>query len=224
MDSSYHNIYMCDLACIHMEDPQGKYIRWSENCVWQSFGDRVNIVKVTQPQPGLIPLEEKNLGVRLNPIGKDVWDLCDGTRSFEDIISCLLEEYEGDPEKIRKDTENLIATLNEREFLTYEDTPRAYNVIEVLSEKYLVWDDNVLWNEVEGQVIAMNNETGMSMEFPQELGEIWKLCDGKKAVKELFSSLEEKGIINEEQPSSGFSLLFKQFLKLRMLTLKDEPQ
>jgi len=220
----YHNIYMCSTCFISMEDSTEKYIRWSENCVWQTFGDTVTILDLSQAlEPSLIPTEEKKAGIRLNPVGKDVWDLCDGTRTLKGIINQLFEEYEGDPEKIRKDVEGLISNLKERGLLTYEDTPKEYKIIEVPSEKYLVWHDNVLWNEVEGQVIAMNNETGMSFEFTPELGEIWKLCDGKNPVRKIFAALEEKGIINEKQPSSAFRLLFKQFLMLGMVALRDEP-
>lgn len=206
-----------------MEDPTKKYIRWSEACVWQPLGGSLTILKVTRAEPGLIPVEEKSPGVRLNEVGRDIWDLCDGTRSFEDIVDQLLEEYEGEPGKIRENIRKVISDLREKEFLTYEDEIKDYDVVEVPPQKYLIWDDNVLWNEMEGQIIAMNNETGMSLELPKELGEIWKLCDGTRSAKEIIFVLKEKGIFNEGELSGGFYLLFKQLVKLQMITVADRP-
>jgi hypothetical protein len=206
-----------------MEVPTEKYIRWSEDCVWHPLGGFLTILRVTKGEPGLIPTEEKSPGVRLNEVGKDIWGLCDGTRSFDDIVSQLLEEYEGEPEEIREGINKVISDLKERDFITYEDEIKDYNLVEVPPGKYLVWDDNVLWNEMEGQVITMNNETGMSFEFPKELGEVWKLCDGTRTVQEIISVLKEKGTVTEGELSGGFYLLFKQLVKLQMITVADKP-
>lgn len=113
--------------------------------------------------------------------------------------------------------------MEEKRFLTYEETVKEYGKIELSPQEYLAWNDNTIWNEVEGHVVIMNNETGMSFDFPEELGESWKLCDGTKSVKEIFTTLEEEGIINEGVPASGFYLLFKQLIKLGHLTLRREP-
>lgn len=206
-----------------MEETREKYIRWSEDCVWQAFGDTATIMRVSQQIPELIPTEKKSPGVRLNEVGKDIWDLCDGTRSIDRIVSDMTEEYEGDLERIRSGVENAISELVGKGFLTWEDEVKPYCILEIPLDKYVIWDDNVLWNEVEGQVIAMNNETGISFEFTNELGEIWKLCDGKKTANEIFSTIKEKKITDENASLNGFTLLLKQFVKLGMLTLKDEP-
>lgn len=208
---------------ILMEDIEKKYIRWSEHCVWQSFGDTLAVVGTLKPDPGLIPTEERGIGVRLNSLGRDIWELCDGSRTFNDMYEQLLEEYEGDPQKIKEDLQKSIQQLNQKGFLTYEDAPRPYERIEVAPDKYPYWDDNVLWNEVEGQVVAMNNETGVSFEFPKELGRLWKLCDGSKTVDDILDTLEKEGIIMEQRPPSMIKLLLKQLLKLGMVVMRDEP-
>jgi hypothetical protein len=205
-------------------EPIGKmYIRWSEDCVWHSSGNSITIAKFPNPQPGLIQEEEKILGMKLNEVGRDIWDLCDGTRTLDGIVNQLLKEYEGDPVKIREGVEKTILNLEEKRFLTYEETVKEYEQIELSPQEYLAWNDNTIWNEVEGHVVIMNNITGMSFDFPEELGESWKLCDGTKSVKEIFTTLEEEGIINEGVPASGFYLLFKQLIKLGHLTLRREP-
>jgi hypothetical protein len=206
-----------------MEVPTEKYICWSDACIWHPIGGSLTILRVTKGEPGLIPTEEKSPGVRLNEVGKDIWDLCDGTRSFDDIVGQLLEEYEGEPEEIREGIQKVISDLKEKDFITFEDEIKDYDVVEVPPGKYLAWDDNVLWNEMEGQVIAMNNETGMSLEFPKELGEVWKLCDGTRSAREIISVLKEKGTVTEGELSGGFYLLFKQLVKLQMITVADKP-
>lgn len=214
---------MCSSVCIDMKGPTEKYIRWSEHCVWHFFSGSLTILKLSRIESGLIPEEEKSTEMRLNPEGKDLWDLCDGTRTINDIVKQLLEEYEGEPDEIRNDVQKTISNLKEKEFLTYEESIKEYDVAEVPPEKYVMWDDNVLWKEVEGQVIAMNNETGLSFEFPSESGEVWKLCDGTRSAGEIISVLEGKGLVNEDAPSGEFYLLFKQLVKLGMVTLRDAP-
>ncbi|MBU7027324.1 MAG: PqqD family protein [Theionarchaea archaeon] len=206
-----------------MEDLKGKYIRWSDDCVWQSFGDSISILRILPPEQGLIPEEEKSPGVRLSTGGKDIWGLCDGTRTIETIVCELAEEYEGDPEEMGENVKEVISTLKEKEFLTYEETPRKYDEIKILHQKYMIWEDNTIWNEVEGQVLALHNETGLTYEFTPESGELWKLCDGKRTVTDILSILEEKGIINENMSASGFILLMKRFVKSGLLVMKDAP-
>ena len=85
---------------LSMEGSTGRYVRWSDHCVWQPFGDTLTVVMVIKPESGLL-IEEMSSGVRLNAVGRDIWDFCDGTRTVEGIIQQILEQYEGSQEKIR---------------------------------------------------------------------------------------------------------------------------
>ncbi|MBU6998124.1 MAG: PqqD family protein [Theionarchaea archaeon] len=206
-----------------MEDLEHTYIRWSDNCVWQSFGETLAVVHTTPPDEGLIPSEDHTPGIQLNDVGKDVWELCDGSRTFNAIYEQLLEEYEGDSEKIKEDLKKTVTKLEEKGFLTFEDAPREYEPIEINLSMYPYWDDNVLWNEVENQVVAMNNQTGVSFEFPEDLGEFWKLCNGRKTVSDILATLEEKGVVTKRQPRNAFTLLLKKLVKLNMVVMRDAP-
>ncbi|MGC1120745.1 MAG: PqqD family peptide modification chaperone [Candidatus Methanofastidiosia archaeon] len=206
-----------------MKDLEHKYIRWSDNCVWQAFGDTLAVVQTTTPEAGLIPAEDHTPGIQLNDVGKDVWELCDGSKTFTAIYEQLLEEYEGDPGKIEEDLRKTVTKLKEKEFLTFEDTPREYESTEISPGMYPYWDDNVLWNEVENQVLAMNNQTGVSFEFPEDLGKFWKLCDGKRTVGEILATLEEKGLVDETRSRNVFNLLLRQLIKLNMIVMRDFP-
>jgi hypothetical protein len=203
-----------------MENSEGKYIRWSEDCVWNPVGDTLAVVKVPPPDIGCVITEEVISGIVLNSIGRDIWDLCNGTRTFEDIVSQLLAEYKGDTEKIRDDIQTTVSQLKEESFLTYEDTSKAYNPVTLPLQGYPVWGDNVIWNEIEGKIMAINDDTGVPFELKDEMGELWKLCDGSITIGEIMTRLEEKGTINEDMPPGGFTLFLKQWLALGLLTVK----
>lgn len=203
-----------------MEDVKGEYIRWSENCVWQPIGSVLAVLKVSESGPSA---EDKSSSVNLNETGRAIWELCDGTKTLDIIVDQLLEEYEGDPEQIRENVEETISALKEQGFLTYEETPKEYDILRVPPQKYLVWHDNVIWNEEKDHVVAMDNQTGRAFPVPDEAKEMWKLCNGKKTVGEILSVLNEKGAITEETPAYKFKLLLKQLIKLELLSLRDEP-
>ncbi|MBU6998500.1 MAG: PqqD family protein [Theionarchaea archaeon] len=203
-----------------MEDLKGRYVRWSEACVWQPFGTSLAILRVLAPDSS--PSQESE-GIKLNATGKDVWDLCDGTRTVDDIVAQLLEEYQGEPERIQESVETIVLMLQERGFLTCESTPHLYSVREIPLQDYACWNDTIIWNEVEGQVVAMNNSTGVALPIPTEAAEMWKLCNGKTAVEDIFSILKSKGLITQKMPLAKFKLLLKQWIKLNFIILKDEP-
>ncbi len=117
-----------------MEDLKGRYIRWSDACVWQSFGTSLAILRVSLPDSP--PLQEAEQGIKLNTTAKDIWNLCDGTRTFEDIITQLLEEYQGEPERIQENVERIISMLKKQGFLTCEDAPRFYALCEISPQKW----------------------------------------------------------------------------------------
>ena len=204
-----------------MEDLKGRYIRWSEACVWQPFGTSLAILRV--PLPDSPPLQKDEQGLKLNTTAKDIWNLCDGTRTFEGIITQLLKEYQGEPERIRENAEKIVSMLLEQGFLTSEDAPRFYAVCEISPHKFAIWSNNVIWNEVENQVVALNNSTGMALPIPDEASGMWKACNGKNPVEDILSTLKSEGLITEKMPLAKFKLLLKQWIKLGFITLKDEP-
>lgn len=47
----------------------------------------------------------------VNETARDVWNLCDGTRSLEEIATRLLEKYDVEMNVLRSDVRGLIADL-----------------------------------------------------------------------------------------------------------------
>lgn len=47
----------------------------------------------------------------MNDVGKDIVDLCDGSKCFEDIISLLQKQYDAPEDEIRNDIREYLAEL-----------------------------------------------------------------------------------------------------------------
>ena len=56
----------------------------------------------------------------LNPVGGRIFELLDGTRSEEQIVAVILEEFEVDEDQARKDVKAFLDELRERKMLEVE--------------------------------------------------------------------------------------------------------
>lgn len=56
---------------------------------------------------------------QLNLLGGMIWNLCDGSRNEDQVIDCLLEEFDIDREELATDVNEFIQDLLQREWLTY---------------------------------------------------------------------------------------------------------
>lgn len=59
----------------------------------------------------VIILSESNLVNVYNPVGSRVWELCDGTRTVEDVIDLIVAEYEVNRERAQADVVAFIEQL-----------------------------------------------------------------------------------------------------------------
>lgn len=59
----------------------------------------------------VIILSESNLVNVYNPVGSRVWELCDGTRTVEDVIGLIVAEYEVNRERAQADVVAFIEQL-----------------------------------------------------------------------------------------------------------------
>ena len=53
----------------------------------------------------------------LNDVGARIWELCDGDRSVDDIVSTITAEYDVDTETARRDVVELLSMLAEEQLL-----------------------------------------------------------------------------------------------------------
>lgn len=56
---------------------------------------------------------------QLNLLGGMIWNLCDGTRSEEQIVDALLEEFDVERAELAVDVNDFIQDLLKREWLIY---------------------------------------------------------------------------------------------------------
>lgn len=56
---------------------------------------------------------------QLNLLGGMIWNLCDGSRSEEQIVDALLEEFDVERELLAEDVTEFIQDLLKRDWLTY---------------------------------------------------------------------------------------------------------
>lgn len=57
---------------------------------------------------------------QLNLLGGMIWSLCDGTRSEEQIVDLLLQEFEVERAELAADVSEFIEDLRQREWLIYD--------------------------------------------------------------------------------------------------------
>lgn len=55
--------------------------------------------------------------VKLNDTAAEIWGYISENKSLDEIVSCMLEKYEVDEEKLRQDVTKTIKTLKEQGFI-----------------------------------------------------------------------------------------------------------
>ena len=58
--------------------------------------------------------------VGINPIGVAIWKMLDGTRTFDEIVLEIGEQYEGVPESAPEELRTFMTDLEEGGFVGYE--------------------------------------------------------------------------------------------------------
>jgi pyrroloquinoline quinone biosynthesis protein D len=59
---------------------------------------------------------------QLNLLGGMIWNLCDGSRGIDELVSELQLEFDVDAETLRADVQDFIDELLERGWLTYDQS------------------------------------------------------------------------------------------------------
>ena len=58
--------------------------------------------------------------IRLQGTGRNILELCDGQRTFQEIVTVLAEQYQrGDPERIRSDVAAFLEALSQKRVVDY---------------------------------------------------------------------------------------------------------
>lgn len=61
----------------------------------------------------------------LNSVGTRVWELCDGSRSVNDIVRVIVDEFEVSQEEASRDVQEFLASLVQAKALVMERRPKG---------------------------------------------------------------------------------------------------
>lgn len=78
-----------------------------------SHGDDVSEI-------GTSVLFSDGIMLSLNILGTEIWKQCDG-KTLEELSNALLDQFEVEPDVLRKDMIAFLAELKEKDFVRYED-------------------------------------------------------------------------------------------------------
>jgi hypothetical protein len=59
----------------------------------------------------------------LNAVGATIWNLCDGSRTVDDIIAALVDAFDAEPAKIAHDARSFLEALASADLITAEPSP-----------------------------------------------------------------------------------------------------
>jgi GeoRSP system PqqD family protein len=85
----------------------------AEAFVGLSQGDDVSEI-------GTSVLFSDGIMLSLNILGTEIWKQCDG-KTLEELSTALLDQFEVEPEVLRKDMMDFLAELKEKDFVRFED-------------------------------------------------------------------------------------------------------
>jgi coenzyme PQQ biosynthesis protein PqqD len=59
----------------------------------------------------------------LNAVAAMIWNLCDGSRTVDDIVGALVDAFDAEPARIAHDVREFLAALTAADLITAEPTP-----------------------------------------------------------------------------------------------------
>lgn len=161
------------------------YPRWDDGCITQDLADE-----------GLLVLKIRKLRIRgsvqyvsesisLNREGKDVWKLCDGKNTTEEIISKLHKEYIVNKAVLAGDVIKMIENLLNKGYLTLERKKKSVRQ-RIGLEGYPHYKNNLTWKTLDENFVVMSMKNGAFFTFPKEMERLWNLCDGNNSMKHIL--------------------------------------
>jgi hypothetical protein len=123
-------------------------------------------------------------GISLNREGKDVWKLCDGMNTIEEIISKLHGEYIVDKVTLVDDLIKMIENLLNEGYLSLEKRKKVVRRINL--ESYPHYKDDIIWRTFDENFVILNMKNSALFTFPRKIEKLWKLCNGRNNIKHIL--------------------------------------
>ncbi len=95
-----------------LENEQAKYLyRNEQDCIWRMIDNEAVIFS-----------GEGQWLHELNSIGIDIWNMCDGTLNFQEIIDKVCDQYEVEKEIAEADISSFVDELSKKGLLILKST------------------------------------------------------------------------------------------------------
>ncbi|MBU7015795.1 MAG: PqqD family protein, partial [Theionarchaea archaeon] len=165
------------------------YIRWSEDSIWDERDGRVLICRLPELDFAADLRIGKNL-IWLNREGSRVWNLCDGTRTLEGIISLLLDAHTVEHAVLEKDVTDLVHTLYHRGLIEFREEKASPPHMQSIDRGPLAWSESVVWNDMDEEVGILNCKDGSMIVLGSSERELWRMCDGTRTAKDIIAGIK----------------------------------
>lgn len=91
-----------------------QFIRRSNQVVWKVIEDK-----------GIVLNLEDGAYFEVNPVGLEIWKVCDGKTSLEKIAERIAKTFHADPERTCRDTFAFVSELRRRKLVEASERPAA---------------------------------------------------------------------------------------------------
>ncbi|MBU6998339.1 MAG: radical SAM protein [Theionarchaea archaeon] len=200
-------------------DETHTYIRWSDTSVWEELEGRILICRLPELDFVADLRLEEDL-IWLNHEGSQVWNLCDGTRTAEEIVLLLFDTHNVDYAVLKKDVTTLIQTLHRRGYLEFREEKAPYPHVQSIDQRFPTWSESVLWNDMEEEVGLLDCTDGTMVFLGPSEGELWKMCNGTRTMSDIIAQMRS----GENLTKSHAALLARILHKLRFLVIEPTSE
>ena len=162
------------------------YPKWNRQCLWEDYGGRIVVVKTTNVGSTMAPPPGE--AIALNMEASDVWKLCDGTTTIDDIVEILFNEYDVDMETLKNEVSNEIENMTKNGFITLQDKAEKSERKIFSGKEVFKKSESVIWNELEDQLYIMDTRNSTIFNLPKQFGKLWSLFDGKHRTLDIIKA------------------------------------
>lgn len=182
------------------------YPRWGEDCVWEEDQGVAIVFKIAQGTPDEQQAQapetlQDNAPILLNREGSDTWRECDGTRTIDEITSLLMKKYKANPDTLKENVMSFVKDFANMGLLVLRRNKEKSDRRIYSGKEKIRLARNVSWNNENGEITILNNETGELMLIGRrpDWTLMWRLLDGKRTLQEILADISAPKVSETER-------------------------